>query len=608
MSKARRSTSRSTQKRPTRSSRVDGTSSSRKALDQAQARLLFIMALFAVCYVAIAARLFEVSVIGVVPDSRILKIVAAQEAKSEEEAILEDDGGGQELTDSELAAQPKRGDIVDRNGVVVATAIDTKSLYADAKILKKTNVDAALDGLKKLFPELNKDKLAKRIEKGGRFLYVKRHLAPEQQQAVMNLGIPGLGLQDDERRVYPQANMFAHVLGYVDIDNKGIAGLERHFDKRLRDEKKSIEPLKLSLDVRLQHILHEEMSAAVKEFSALGGAGLIADARTGEIVAMVSLPDFDPHFPARMIGEARFNRATLGVYEMGSTFKTFSVAMALKNKTVGLEGGYDTTKPIHVGRFTIDDSHPERRWLSVPEIFAYSSNIGTVKMALDVGVKKHQAFLKSLGLFDPITVELPERGSPMIPDPWREVNTMTISFGHGMSVTPVHLVRAIASLVSDGHLKNLTLIKEGNLGKQEGEEIVPMSVTESMRHLLRLVVEYGTARKANAPGYFVGGKTGTAEKVKGGKYAGKDKLASFVGVFPTHDPRYVVYVMIDEPRGTKKTFGFATGGWVAAPVVGNVVSRMGPLLGIQPDFQEDAGLKAPRWLQRARERLERDRH
>lgn len=298
---------------------------------------------------------------------------------------------------------------------------------------------------------------------------------------------------------------------------------------------------------------------------------------------MVSLPDFDPHYPARANADTLFNRASLGTYEMGSTFKTFTLAMALEYGTTKVQDGYDATNPIRISRFTINDSHPQARWLTVPEIFAYSSNIGTVRMAMDVGVKRQQEFLKDIGMLEQVDIELPERAKPLVPAQWGEVSMMTIAFGHGMSVTPLHLVQGIRTVIGDGHRAGLTLVKDKQVAS--GEEVVDQENVDHVRRLLQMVVQYGTGKQGNAAGYRVGGKTGTAEKVVGRSYAHKAMISSFLGAFPMDNPEYIVYVMVDEPKGNKNTYGYATGGWVAAPTVGRLISQIAPMLGIVPNYQ-----------------------
>ena len=489
-----------------------------------------------------------------------------------------------------------RRDISDRNGMLIATSIPTASLVANPTILRHEDQLAA--SLNSIFPDLKRDALKRQLRnKHQRFVYLKRHLTPAQQEAVNNLGVPGLFFEPDTRRVYPYGALFSHVLGYVGVDNQGLAGLEQSRERRLSDPLETA-PLLLSLDLRAQTILREELTRSMKEFSAIGATGVLADVATGEILALVNLPEFNPQRPLATGAEARFNRASQGVYEMGSTFKTFTVAAALEAGIVGVNDGYDATNPIRVANFTIHDTHPKQRWLSVAEIFAYSSNIGTVKMALDLGTKRQQEFLKTMGLMEPVAVELPERTRPLTPKIWREINTMTISYGHGMSVTPLHVVQAMIPLVNGGIAHPLTLLKSDDPPSVTGTRVVSEATSKTIRQLLRLVVAHGTAQLADVAGYQVGGKTGTAEKNTGGVYDPNAKLVSFVGTFPAQQPKYVMLMMIDEPKGTKATHGYATGGWVSAPAAGRVISRLAPLLGVAPDFAyHDAEIDS--WWQQA---------
>ncbi|MBY0408177.1 MAG: penicillin-binding protein 2, partial [Rickettsiales bacterium] len=296
------------------------------------------------------------------------------------------------------------------------------------------------------------------------------------------------------------------------------------------------------------------------------------------------LPDFDPHNPMKSKEANRFNRATLGTYEMGSTFKTFTMAMALEAGTANMKSSFDANNPLKIANFTIQDSHPMHRFLTVPEIYAYSSNVGTARMVLEVGAKRQKAFLEKLGMMKPVELELVEKSTPLFPKEWKEINSVTISYGHGISVSPLHLVRGIGAMVNGGTLPRLTLLKDGNKGKAEGPRVISEKTSEHVRRLMRLVVEHGTGTKADVPGYRVAGKTGTAEKNTGGRYDANAKLASFIAAFPVDDPQYVVLVMIDEPKGDKTTHNFATGGWISAPVVNKVIARMGPLLNIRPDY------------------------
>jgi cell division protein FtsI (penicillin-binding protein 3) len=539
-------------------------STGKRVLDQSRLRMACLALVFFCSFCAIGVRLADVSTRGLF-DASVNTLAQYRATKP---------------------IYP-RAEITDRNGVILATTLRTASLYANPKVMREP-VEVA-EMLKKVLPDIDEKQTAKRLSSERSFVWVKRHLTPKQQKLVNDLGVPGLEFEPEYKRVYPQANLMAHVLGYVDVDSKGMAGIERGFEEFLRDEDGDGEPLRLSVDMRVQAILREELQASIEEFSAIGGTGVIMDIRSGEIVAMTSLPDFDPHEPGRAKADARFNRATMGVFEMGSTFKTFTMAAALDAGTASMDSSYDATKPIRVARFTINDSHPENRWLSVPEIFAYSSNIGTVKMALDLGTDRQREFMRKLGMLEEVKMEIPESAAPLLPNPWREINTMTISYGHGIAVTPLHLVRAIASIAGSGKLLPVTFVKDA--GKPSGEQVLDEKNVINIRKLLRLVVEHGTGGKADAAGYRVGGKTGTAEKLgAGGGYKADSKMASFVGVFPVNDPRYAILVMVDEPHGTKKTWGYATGGWVSAPVVGRVVERIGPMLGIRPIYEvQEAG-------------------
>ncbi len=326
----------------------------------------------------------------------------------------------------------------------------------------------------------------------------------------------------------------------------------------------------------------QELGAAMTEFGAIGAAGIVMDVANGEVLAMVSLPSFDPERPGTAPADNRFNRASLGLYELGSVFKIFTVAMALDEGVVTLRDGYDTSKPIRVARFTINDFHGKNRWLSVPEIFMYSSNIGAARMAIDTGTVAQRSFLERLGLTHPASIELSEVGTPMLPTPWREISTMTIAYGHGLAVSPLQFTSAAAAVVNGGTFRPATLLKRAPGANSGGTRIMDRDTSRKMRRLLRLVVRRGTGRQADAEGYLVGGKTGTADKLIGGRYARDARLASFLGAFPMNDPRYVVFAMIDEPKGIERTQGYATGGWVAAPVVRSVIERIGPMLGVAP--------------------------
>jgi len=489
-------------------------------------------------------------------------------------------GGEPALASAGAASAPpvERANIVDRNGALLASNLTTASLYADARVV--LDPEGAAAKLVRALPELSHAEVLGKLKSGRPFVWIKRNLAPRQQNDINALGIPGLAFQEEQRRVYPQGALAAHVLGYTDVDGNGIAGVERFFDDDLKDRARRGEDLRLSLDMRVQHAVRDELQATVARFSAEGAGALVLDVRTGEVLALVSLPDFDPNHAGGAGPLERFNRVTLGVYELGSVFKIFTAAMALDAGKVTLADGYDATNPIKISRFTIRDDHPKRRWLSVPEIFMYSSNIGAAKMALDVGAPGQQAFLGRLGLLRRATIELPEVGAPLSPSPWREINTMTVAFGHGVAISPLQMASGVASVVNGGILRPATLVRRD--APAAGQRVLSQRTSDVMRRLLRLVVVEGTGKKAEAEGYVVGGKTGTAEKANGRSYNRRALLSSFIGAFPMNAPRYVVYVVIDEPTGTRETHGFATAGWTAAPTMSRVVSRIAPLLGVTP--------------------------
>lgn len=478
-----------------------------------------------------------------------------------------------------------RPDIVDRNGVLLATSLATASLYADPKELR--DPAAAARQLAAVLPDLKAPEVVEKLSGDRRFVWLRRNLTPRQEYEINRLGIPGLYFQREDRRVYPHGALTGHVVGFTNIDNHGMAGIERYFDETLS---RSGAPLALSLDLRVQHILREELLEGMRSYQAIGAGGAVLDARTGEVLALVSLPDFDANQPGEASDDSRFNRMTLGVYEMGSIFKVFTAAMALETGTARLTSSYDASHPIHVARFTIDDYHAKRRWLSVPEIFEYSSNIGAARMALEVGGQSQHDFLAKMGLLDPASIELGEVGSPEFPATWRPINTMTIGFGHGVSVTPIQVAAATAATVNGGILHRPTLLKR-RAGEVSGARVLSEETSDEMRRLMRLVVTGGTGKEAAAPGYLLGGKTGTAEKASGRGYARKELLSSFVGAFPMTAPKYVVLAFYDEPHGNAKTHGFATGGWTAAPVVGRVVQRIAPILGVLPLDEKDPAIE-----------------
>jgi cell division protein FtsI (penicillin-binding protein 3) len=523
----------------------------KRALEVSHSRVLLGASLFAVVFLVIAARLVAVTLL---PDGAEAAMVPPAKVKTD------------------------RADIVDRNGVVLATSLTTASLYANPSQVQEPDETAQM--LNSVLPDLNIASTAAKLDTDRGFVWLKRNLTPRQQQAVNRLGLPGIYFQAETKRVYPQGNLTAHLVGYTDVDSRGLAGVERSFDDLLQGAR----PLQLSIDVRVQHILHEELNRAIADFHGIGGAGIILDLKTGEVLSLVSLPDFDPARPGEASDDTRFDRATLGLYEMGSVFKIFNTAIALDSGTTTLADGFDATKPIRIGGHMINDYKGKHRFLTIPEIFTYSSNIGSAKMADLFGAEIQQAYLKKFGLMDKSPIELPEVGEPFYPSQknWKRINTMTVSYGHGISINAIQLLTGVGAVVNDGMLREPTLLKREPGEVPDGTRVISAQTSEQLRQLMRLVVQIGTGKKANAPGYLVGGKTGTADKQKGRGYAANTRLATFVAAFPMNDPRFAILAMVDEPKPNATSHGYATAGWVTAPVIGAVVQRIAPLYGLKP--------------------------
>jgi len=533
------------------------------ALEVSYTRLIMTSAMILFAFGAVSVRLVDVSLLQAAREPNTAYAPRIQELRMD------------------------RADVVDRNGVLLATNLVTASLFANPrKVMEPTETARQLAAA---LPELRQAEVARQLQSNRSFVWLRRNLTPRQQWRVIELGLPGIDFQSAETRVYPNGPLAAHILGFVDIDNRGLAGVEETFNTTLRD---IADPLRLTIDMRVQHVLRNALAHAKSEFNALGATGIVLDVRSGEVVAMTSLPDFDPNDGGNARDDQKFNRATLGVYELGSTFKIFTAAMALDFGIVTMRDGYDATKPIKISRFTIRDYHAKQRWLSVPEIFMYSSNIGSAKMADDVGTEAQREFLGQIGMLRPAAIELPEVGSPIVPSPWRPINTMTISYGHGLAVSPLQLASGVAAMVNGGIFHNPTLIRRNGAEARQGTRIISAQTSQEIRRLMRLVVEHGTGRKASAEGYLVGGKTGTADKPNHGGYSRRALISSFVGAFPMNDPRYVVLVTLDEPRGNKSTHGYATGGWVSAPVVKNIIERAAPLLRVQPTDESSPEVKS----------------
>jgi cell division protein FtsI (penicillin-binding protein 3) len=474
---------------------------------------------------------------------------------------------------SQPEIQPMRADFVDRNGILIARDLPVSDLYATPAAFWDTD-EAALALAKATGTDAARLEEAFAAKHG--YVLVRRGLTPELRDAAMRTGLPGLTFEKTYKRFYPAGRILSHAVGQVDPDDNGVSGLELGLDQQVRGRGV---PLELSFDLRVQHVLEREMSETARAFSAKAAGGIVMDVRTGEILALTSLPNYEPN--ARTLGpqDSIRNRLTQDVYELGSIFKIFAFAQAVEEKTVRFDQWIEIGKPLRLGRYTINDFSHHGQSLSVPMVFAESSNIGTAQIALRSGPTRQQAFLRRIGLLDGLKTELPEMALPLYPTRWNEVETVTISYGQGISVNPLAFAAAAAAMVNGGTLVQPTFLKQST--PQRGERVISESASASMRELMRLVVTDGTGSKADVPGYEVGGKTGTGEKPANGSYARNRLISSFVGVFPMSQPQYLVFVMMDEPKGTKASFGFATGGWTAAPTVGRVVSRIAPLLGVR---------------------------
>jgi cell division protein FtsI (penicillin-binding protein 3) len=486
-----------------------------------------------------------------------------------------------------------RPDIVDRNGEVLATDVRVVSVFAEPRnIIDK---DEAVELLTAVLPDLDARELRNKLGTKKGFVWVKREITPRQQAEVHRLGIPGVGFLPENKRVYPNAEAAAHVLGFANVDNVGIAGIEKYIDSMgLQDlngagfniSAADLKPIQLSIDLRVQHALRDELAKGLAKFKAKATAGVILDVNTGEIVALVSLPDYDPNNPVDALADDKINRINVGVFEMGSTFKALTVAMALDSGRFNINSSFDARSALRYGRFTINDYHATHRVLTAPEVFIHSSNIGTAKMALGIGVEGHKAFLRKMGQLERLQTELPENALPIIPARWGELNTITIAFGHGLAVAPLQSLMAVGSLVNGGLLLPPTFLKRTEEeARKVGTRVIKPETSEAMRYIMRLNATKGSASSAAIAGYFVGGKTGTAEKVINGRYSKTKNFTTFTAVTPMDKPRYVFLTIMDEPQAVEGTFGFSTAGWNAAPTTGNIIERVAPLLGIPPKFE-----------------------
>ena len=591
---------------------------SRLNLDQMHGRLLGVGMGFLAIYGAVALKATVATVLmPMEPEKRQIAPQVPEIPKSDPRG---------EMSGDFVLPTVKRATITDRTGQALALSLPVAQVYANPMELIDP-ADAA-DKLRKVLPQLDRDETIRRLSLKKQFVYLARDISPVQEIAINNLGIPGIYFEAGERRHYPLGRTAAQIMGSVDIDDHGVAGVERYFDKRLNSDKS---PLRLSLDVRVQTVAHDELQAAKDEFSAIGASAIVMDVRTGEILAMVSLPDYDANDFGHAPNDARFNRAVTGMYEPGSTFKLQTAAMGLQLGVVHIWDRFSTI-PIRVGRFTIRDMKTDHfaPWLSLPGVLAFSSNPAAAHIALDVGATRQQDWLRNMGFFNRVPVELPEAGRPLVPSPrnWGLSTVMTVGFGHGMAEPPLAIVRGTAATVNGGILLKPTLVARDTeddskptpdadaaqlrpvayrpgadsdeIGAETpvGTRVLSEQTSALLRKLLRLDVTMGSGKSAEVPGYYVGGKTGTAEKIGAhGGYLKHVNVSAFTSVFPMNNPHYAVYVMLDSPQGTAATHGWTTAAWNAAPTVKKIISRVGPILNQFPDLTNkdaiDASLAIP---------------
>jgi cell division protein FtsI (penicillin-binding protein 3) len=488
-----------------------------------------------------------------------------------------------------VATSFSRPDIIDRNGRLLATDVEAPSLFADPAVV--IDRDEIVEKLKTVLPDLKEEELrAALADKARRFVWIRRGLSPKVAQSIHNLGLPGLYFRKELRRAYPGGELAGHVLGSVNVDNKGTAGIEKHIDDVIGVDAvnsatlSTRAPVRLSLDVGVQHALEDELDSAMRRYHTEGAAGLVLDIKTGEIIASSSLPRIDPSRPSVAIDAQHADKITTGTYELGSVFKVLTVAMALDEGLATPSTSLDVREPLQAGRHTISDLHPAGRPLTVTEIFTHSSNVGAGMLALQAGPDRQQAFLKKFGLLDGGAIESGAVTPPQIPKQWEKAEQITVSYGHGIAVAPMQFARAVASLLNGGTSVNPTVLKYQSGANAKARRLVTRETSSAMARLFRLnVMEAdGTGKRADVPGYRVGGKTGTAELADSGGYDKKAVLSSFVGAFPMDNPQYLTLVLLFEPKASVETGGQRTASTNAAPVTARLIGRIAGPLGVTP--------------------------
>ena len=525
-------------------------------------RLIFVALIMLLAYLAVAQRLVHLSTTNV--------------------AHLEINTQNSPGIPTPYKPKLVRANILDRNGDLLASTINLNSAYIDPRLVKHPEKTA--HAILKVLPSLDHNTLLARLKHPtAHFQWVKRGLSPKEAQSLNALGIAAVKFIPEPHRVYPYANLFSHIVGHTDIDNNGIAGLEKEMNGTLLD---IAEPVQTALDLRIQHIVRDELQKQINTFDAIGGSAVLMDVDSSEILALVSLPGYNPNKISDSNPKALFNMATNGVYELGSVFKLFTVANALETGAVSPQEQFDVSRPLIIGGAKIDDYHRVHQPLTMAGILQESSNIGAVKIANRIGSKEQERFLKNLGFTLPADVQLPEVGTPITPNEWRPIRSATISYGHGISVSPLQVTTAVAAMVNGGLYREPTLLKQKYGEERTARQVISSETSYLMRRYMEQVVTNGTGRNAAVKQYRVGGKTGTADKPGSGSYNEEKRIATFVAAFPIDKPQFALTVVIDEPKAQEHSQGFATAGWVAAPVAKRIITRVASSLGLHPSEVE----------------------
>lgn len=541
-----------------KNSLFSGYSLEKNSLVLCKSRIYLAICLFIFVYAVIAIRVFDLSVVYNLKSTK-----EAPKSYSENRAFF------QKIIN--------RADILDADGNIIATSLPTVNLFVNTK--KLIDIEESAFKVHEVLPELSYESILKTFSRNTTFAYIKRNLTPSQQHQINALGIPGLDFENGEKRVYPNENLYSHILGVTNIDNEGVSGIELGLNSRLTESDIS---LSLTINSGVQYRIREEMQKAIKKFDAIGGVAILMDVSNGEIVSMVSLPDYNPNNFSK-VSRNMFNYAIQGVYEPGSVFKVFNSAMGIDYGKFNIKSKIDASEPLKMRYNTIRDYRGKNRVLTFEEVLVYSSNIGSAKIALEVGKDKQRDFLEKLGMFGVLDIPIKEKATPIIPRRWGDEVTATVGYGYSLSISPLHIITAFSSIVNGGVYYKPKLIKGYN---DDGFRVISQKTSSTMKDLLRNVVVEGSGKNANIFGYDVIGKTGTANKIVNGKYIDKKVMSTFISAFPASNPRYALYIMLDEPKGSKETWGFVTAGWNAVPTAGNIISSIAPQLHLPANFME----------------------